>query len=112
MLIFSIVIYFLITLGVGFYSARRVHSAGDFINAGRNLHPALNTAALFALWFGSETIFGASSEFAEHGILGIIEDPLGGVLCLLLVGFFFSRRLYALNIYTIGDLFKKTMGKK
>ena len=112
MLIFSIVIYFLITLGVGFYSARRVHSAGDFINAGRNLHPALNTAALFALWFGSETIFGASSEFAEHGILGIIEDPLGGVLCLLLVGFFFSRRLYALNIYTIGDLFKKNYGHK
>ncbi|MBK9566729.1 MAG: sodium:solute symporter family protein [Saprospiraceae bacterium] len=112
MLQLSIVIYFLVTLGVGFYASRRVNNAGDFINAGRNLHPALNTAALFALWFGSETVFGASSEFASHGFIGVIEDPLGGVLCLLLVGLFFSRRLYALNVYTIGDLFRKNYGPK
>lgn len=112
MLLISVVIYFFATLGVGFYASRRVSNAGDFINAGRNLHPALNTAALFALWFGSETIFGASSEFARHGILGVIEDPLGGVLCLLLVGFFFSKRLYAMNIYTIGDLFRKNYGQR
>lgn len=112
MLHLSIVIYFLVTLGVGFYASQRVKNAGDFINAGRNLHPALNTAALFALWFGSETVFGASSEFASHGFIGVIEDPLGGVLCLLLVGLFFSRRLYALNVYTIGDLFRKNYGPK
>ena len=112
MLIGAIIIYFLLTLGIGFYASRRVHNAGDFINAGRNLHPALNTAALFALWFGSETVFGASSEFAKHGIRGIIEDPLGGVLCLLLVGFFFSRKLYRLNLYTIGDLFRRSYGPK
>ncbi|MBL0102270.1 MAG: hypothetical protein IPP49_21375 [Saprospiraceae bacterium] len=112
MLIGAIIIYFLLTLGIGFYASRRVHNAGDFINAGRNLHPALNTAALFALWFGSETVFGASSEFAKHGIRGIIEDPLGGVLCLLLVGFFFSKKLYRLNLYTIGDLFRRSYGPK
>jgi SSS family transporter len=100
------------TLAIGFYASRKVKNAGDFINAGRNLHPAINTAALFALWFGSETIFGASAQFAQHGLIGIIEDPLGGVLCLLLVGLFFSRRLYRLNIYTIGDLFRKQYGPK
>jgi solute:Na+ symporter, SSS family len=112
MLIFAIVLYFLVTLGIGFYAARRVKNTGDFINAGRNLHPAMNAAALFALWFGSETIFGASSEFAEHGFIGVIEDPLGGVLCLLLVGLFFSRKMYRLNIYTIGDLFKARFGER
>ncbi|MGB4958671.1 MAG: sodium:solute symporter family protein [Saprospiraceae bacterium] len=112
MLIFSVVIYFLFTLALGFYASGRVKSAGDFINAGRNLHPAINTAALFALWFGSETIFGASAEFAEHGFIGVIEDPLGGVLCLLLVGLFFSRKLYSLNIYTIGDLFRMRYGPR
>lgn len=100
------------TLAIGFYASRKVKNAGDFINAGRNLHPAINTAALFALWFGSETIFGASAQFAQHGLIGIIEDPLGGVLCLLLVGLVFSRRLYRLNIYTIGDLFRKQYGPK
>ncbi len=110
MLLISVIIYFLCTLAIGFYAARKVHTSGDFINAGRNLHPAINSAALFALWFGSETIFGASAEFAEHGILGVIEDPLGGVLCLLLVGLFFSKRLYKLNVFTIGDLFRKNYG--
>lgn len=88
MLIFCIVLYFLATLAIGFYASRKVKTTGDFINAGRSLHPAVNTAALFALWFGSETIFGASAQFADRGLIAIIEDPLGGVLCLLLVGFF------------------------
>jgi solute:Na+ symporter, SSS family len=112
MLLIFIILYFLATLAIGFYASRKVQTAGDFINTGRNLHPAINTAALFALWFGSETIFGASAQFAEHGLIGVIEDPLGGVLCLLLVGFFFSRKLYQLNIYTIGDLFRKHYGPK
>lgn len=112
MLILAVIIYFIGTLAVGFYASRRVHNSRDFINAGRNLHPAINTAALFALWFGSETIFGASSEFASHGFLGVIEDPLGGVLCLLMVGFFFARKMYRLNIYTIGDLFRQQYGSQ
>jgi len=110
MLVFAVILYFVFTLGIGFIASRQVKTTGDFINAGRNLHPAVNTAALFALWFGSETVFGASAEFSEHGFSGVIEDPLGGVLCLLLVGFFFSKRLYRLNIYTIGDLFRLKYG--
>lgn len=100
------------TISVGFYASGRIKSTGDYINAGRNLHPAVNTAAFFALWFGSETIFGASAEFAEHGFLGVIEDPLGGVLCLLLVGLVFSKKMYRLNVYTIGDLFRIQYGPK
>lgn len=110
MLVFAVILYFVVTLTIGFIASRQVKTTGDFINAGRNLHPAVNTAALFALWFGSETVFGASAEFSEHGFSGVIEDPLGGVLCLLLVGIFFSKRLYRLNIYTIGDLFRIKYG--
>lgn len=106
----SIVFYFLVTIGVGFYAARRVKNTSDFIQAGRNVHPAINSAALFALWYGSETIFGASAQFIEYGFIGIIEDPLGGVVCLLLVGLVFAKRLYNLNILTIGDLFKENYG--
>jgi solute:Na+ symporter, SSS family len=112
MLVGSVILYFLVTISIGYYASRRVSTAGDFINAGRNLPPAFNAAALFALWFGSETVFGASAEFAEHGFVGVIEDPLGGVLCLLLVGLVFSRRMYRLNMYTIGDLFRKQFGER
>lgn len=63
-------------------------------------------AALFATWFGSETILGASSEFVAHGLLGVIEDPFGAALCLILVGAFFARPLYRLNILTFNDFFR------
>lgn len=104
--------YFAITVGIGFYANRKISGDTDFINAGRNLHPALNAFALFALWFGSETLFGASAEFAEHGLLGVIEDPFGAILCLLLVGFFYSKKMYRLNVLTIGDLFRERFGNR
>lgn len=112
MLILFVILYIALTVSIGFYANKKISGGSDFINAGRNLHPVLNAFALFALWFGSETLFGASSEFLNHGILGIIEDPLGGVLCLLLVGFFYAKKMYRLNILTIGDLFEINFGQR
>lgn len=112
MLILFVILYFAVTLGIGFYANARISGGRDFINAGRNLHPIVNAFALFALWFGSETLFGASAEFAESGLAGIIEDPLGAILCLLLVGLIFARKMYRLNFLTLGDLFRHSYGPK
>jgi Na+/proline symporter len=65
-----------------------VKNAEDFMLAGRRLPLVVSASALFATWFGSETVLGASSEFIKHGLYGVIEDPFGAALCLLLVGFF------------------------
>jgi len=80
--------------------------------AGRSLPLTLSSAALFATWFGSETVFGASSEFLKGGLYGVIEDPFGAALCLLLFGLFFARKLYNMNLLTLGDFFKVKYGKK
>lgn len=72
----------------------------------------LSSAALFATWFGSETVFGASSEFLKGGLYGVIEDPFGAALCLLLFGMFFARRLYNMNLLTLGDYFKRRYGNR
>jgi len=72
----------------------------------------LSSAAMFATWFGSETVFGASSEFLKGGLYGVIEDPFGAALCLLLFGLFFARRLYNMNLLTLGDFFKVRYGKR
>lgn len=69
-------------------------------------------SALFATWFGSETILGASSEFVSHGFLGVIEDPFGAALCLILVGAFFARPLYRMGINTFGDFYRQQYGKR
>jgi SSS family transporter len=55
---------------------------------------------------------GASSEFLSHGLLGVIEDPFGASLCLLLIGLFFARPLYKLKLYTFSDYFSLRFGKK
>lgn len=112
MLLFFIILYLLLTIGIGVYATRFVKSSADFVQAGRRLPAFFNATALFALWFGSETVFGASSEFVQHGLVGVIEDPFGGVLCLLLFAIFFVRRLYRLNLLTIGDLFRNKYGKQ
>lgn len=80
--------------------------------AGRSLPLALSSAALFAIWFGSETVFGASAEFLKGGLYSVIEDPFGGALCLLLFGFFFARKLYNMNLLTLGDFFEVRYGKR
>jgi len=102
----SIIIYLAITLLIGWWASRRVKNTQDFVMAGRQLPTYMAAAALFATWFGSETIMGASSEFVEHGLLGVIEDPFGAALCLVLVGAFYARPLYRLNILTFNDFFK------
>ncbi|WP_367916476.1 hypothetical protein [Leadbetterella sp. DM7] len=111
MLLFFVIIYLLATMAVGLYASRWVKTAGDFAVAGRKLPVFVVTSGLFATWFGSETIMGASSEFIEKGIPGVIEDPFGASLCLLLIGLFYAKPLYKLNLLTFSDYFRIRFGK-
>ncbi len=102
----------MLTLWIGWYSSRFVKTSGDFVLAGRKMPVFVVASGLFATWFGSETVMGASSEFLENGVLGVIEDPFGASLCLLLTGLFFARPLYKLNIYTFSDYFGMRYNKR
>ena len=112
MVISFILLYLLANILIGWWASRRVRNVGDFVLAGRRLPLPLAAAAMFATWFGSETVLGASSEFVEHGLIGVIEDPFGAALCLLLVGLFYARRLYRMNILTFSDYFGLRFSKK
>ncbi len=112
MLLSLILLYITLNLAAGLLTVRLVKNSADFINAGRRLPMLFNATALFALWFGSETILGATSEFAQHGLIGVIEDPFGAALCLILFAAFFARKLYRLNLLTINDLFRIKYGPK
>lgn len=112
MLLTAIILYLALTVAVGAWSSTLVKNSNDFVLAGRSLPLFLSASALFATWFGSETIFGASSVYLEEGLLGVIEDPFGGALCLVLFGMFYLRPMYRMNVLTIGDVFKKIFGKR
>ncbi|XOV94853.1 MAG: sodium:solute symporter family protein [Bacteroidota bacterium] len=107
-----IILYMLITVVIGILASRFIHSSADFLSTSRRLPLLFNASALFAFWFGSETVLGASSEFIQHGLLGVIEDPFGGFLCLVLFGLIFVRPLYRKNILTLGDLFRGVYGAR
>jgi solute:Na+ symporter, SSS family len=107
MLLLFVALYLAATLAIGWWSSRFVKDTNDFVVGGRKMPLMIVASGLFATWFGSETVMGASSEFLDKGILGVIEDPFGAALCLFLIGFFMARPLYRLNLYTFSDYFKQ-----
>ena len=106
MLIWFVVLYLLVSIGIGLFAATRVHSAKDFAVAGRHLPLPVVTATVFATWFGAEAVFGVSATFAKEGLAGVVADPFGSSMCLIIAGFFFAHKLYKLNILTLGDYFR------
>ena len=106
MLIWFVVLYLLVSVGIGLYAATRVHSAKDFAVAGRSLPLPVVMATVFATWFGAETVLGISATFTKEGLRGVVADPFGSSLCLILAGVFFAGKLYRMNLLTIGDYYR------
>ncbi len=107
MLIATVVVYLLVSIGIGLYAARRVATSADFMVAGRSLPLHVSLATVFATWFGAETVLSVSATFARDGLHGIVADPFGASACLLLVALFFARAFYRMNLLTIGDFYRK-----
>jgi Na+/proline symporter len=111
-LLWFVITYWVISVAIGLWAARRVHNTKDFAIAGRHLPFYMVTATVFATWFGSETVLGIPATFLEEGLHGVIADPFGSSLCLILVGLFFAAPLYRLKLLTIGDFYKQRYGRK
>lgn len=111
MLLWFVIAYWVVSVGIGLYAATRVHNTKDFAVAGRHLPFYMVTATVFATWFGSETVLGIPATFLKEGLHGVVADPFGSSLCLILVGLFFAAPLYRMNLLTIGDFYKKRFGR-
>ncbi len=110
-LIGFVVVYLVVSLGIGFYAATKVHSAADYITAGRSLPMSIVIAMVFATWFGAETVLGIPATFLEENLGGTISDPFGASLALILFGLFFARPLYRMKLLTLGDFFRKRFNR-
>ncbi len=69
------------------------------------------TATVFATWFGAEAVLGIPATFLKEGLSGVVADPFGSSLCLIFVGLFFARKLYRMNLLTIGDYYRQKFGR-
>ncbi|MFM2345191.1 MAG: hypothetical protein RLZZ210_1804 [Pseudomonadota bacterium] len=111
MLLGFVIVYWVLSVALGLWASLRVKTANDFALAGRSLPFHIVTATVFATWFGSETILGIPATFLQEGMKGIISDPFGSSLCLILVGLFFAKPLYRMRLLTIGDFYKQRYGR-
>jgi solute:Na+ symporter, SSS family len=101
-----VILYLLLSVGIGLFAATRVQNSKDFAVAGRSLPLAVVTATVFATWFGAEAVLGISATFVKEGLRGVVADPFGSSMCLMLAGLFFAPRLYRLNMLTVGDYYR------
>jgi SSS family transporter len=111
MLLALVIVYLLITIAIGLVAAKRVKNTADFAIAGRHLPLIMIVTTTFATWFGSETVLGIPAKFVNDGLNGVVEDPFGAGMCLILVGAFFASRLYKMSLLTISDYYRERYGR-
>ena len=111
MLLTLVIVYLLVTIGIGLYAAKRVKNTADFAIAGRHLPLVMIVTTTFATWFGSETVMGIPAKFINGGLNGVVEDPFGAGTCLILVGLFFAGKLYRMTLLTISDYYRERFGR-
>jgi SSS family solute:Na+ symporter len=105
-LIWFVALYLVVSICIGLYAATKVKTSADYVVAGRHLPLPFIVATVFATWFGSETVLGIPAKFLNEGLHGVVADPFGSSMCLVLVGLFFARPLYRLGLLTIGDYYR------
>jgi Na+/proline symporter len=95
---------------IAFWFSRRTASEEDFLLAGRSLGPAMTVFAVFATWFGAETCIGAAGEAYQRGLSGVISDPFGYTIGIILAGALFAATLWKRGLLTLADLFRNRYG--
>jgi solute:Na+ symporter, SSS family len=107
MLLEFVAIYLLISVALGLYASLKVSNTEDYVSAGRSLPMLVVIAMVFATWFGAETVLGIPATFMTEDMGGLISDPFGTTLCLVLFGLLLARPLYRMHLLTIGDYYRQ-----
>ncbi|MEN3013567.1 MAG: sodium:solute symporter family protein [Endomicrobiia bacterium] len=105
-------IYFSGMLFIGWFTSYKVKNLTDFLVAGRKLGFILATATMFATWFGAESVMGTAATVYKQGLKGVIADPFGASLALILAGLFYAVAFYKLKLLTVVEVFGLHYNKK
>ncbi len=106
-----VILYLVVSIGIGVYAATRVRNVDDYYVAGRSLGMPIVIAMVFATWFGAETVLGIPGTFMTEHLAGTISDPFGASLALILFGLIFARPLYRMKLLTLGDFYRKRFNR-
>ncbi|NLC11267.1 MAG: hypothetical protein GX767_03315 [Firmicutes bacterium] len=99
-------LYLAFTVYLGFRYSERINESDDWALASRNLTLPYMVASIVATWVCAGAIMGAAGEAYLWGFQGIIFDPWGPFLTMIIVAFFFAGRIRKLGYSTVVDFFK------
>ncbi len=104
---------FLLTmLLVGWYYSKKINNAEDYLVAGRGLGLFVLTGSMFATWFGAATAMGGAGYAYLFGNQGVIFDPWGAALALIIVALFLAKLLRRGRYLTSVDMIQSRYGKR
>jgi SSS family solute:Na+ symporter len=111
LIIGGIVVILIVRLIIGFWASRKVQNNIDYVLAGRRLPLWMAAPSIMATWFAAETLMGSSSEAYQYGFQGVVFDPFGATVCLVIAGMFVVRLARRAQYITIMDFFEHRYGK-
>lgn len=110
--IIGVGIYFVLMAVIGYLASRKVKTLEDYLIAGRRLPFYLALPTVVATWFGAGSSMGVSGTVYSQGFYGVIADPFGCSLALLIAGLFFAAPFRRLKLLTISDLLGQAYGAR
>lgn len=110
LIIGGIVVILVVRIIIGYWASRRVQTTNDYVLAGRRLPIWMAAPSIMATWFAAETLMGSSSEAYKYGLQGVIFDPFGATMCLVLSALLVVRLARRAQYVTIMDFFQHRYG--
>lgn len=111
LILIGVSMYVVLMMLIGFWASRGNHSLTDFAIAGRSIPLWLCTVSVFATWFGSGIMMGATTAAYEYDMLLMVGEPFASGLCLLLIGLLFARIVRRTRRLTWPEFFEARYGK-
>lgn len=108
--IMGVGLYFLLMVLIGLLASSRIKTLEDYLIAGRKLPFFLAVPTIVATWFGAGSCMGVSGTVYNQGFYGVMADPFGCSLALIITGLFFAIPFRRLGLLTISDVLYKAYG--
>ncbi len=106
----TIILYLCGLVGLTIVAHRQVQQDADFFVAGRRLPLVLACATLLATWLGVGPLLIIADEVAVNGLRVAALEPIGPGLCLIVVGLFFAKPLWQMQLVTMADFYRDRFG--
>ena len=110
LIIGGIVVILIIRMIIGWWASKKVETNVDYVLAGRRLPLWMAAPSIMATWFAAETLMGSANEAYQYGFQGVVFDPFGATMCLVIAGIFVVRLARRAQYVTIMDFFQHRYG--